>query len=447
MRTTGHARERQRRSLGAALLHIGYTIFMCMAAPVYLLRTLWRALRQPRTLRHFRERIGLGEVEQSSPIWIHAVSVGEVAAAAPLLRRLHHLGIAPLLLTTTTVTGREHAQRLVGDISALRYLPLDLPFVVGGLLDRLQPRLLVLMETELWPNLVDACHLRDVPVVLVNGRLSARSASGYRKVRPLIRALLEGLTWLAAQTEDDANRFRELGMPTNRMSVTGSMKFDVMLPAHAGDELKARRVAFAGTRPVWIAASTGDGEEEVVLDAFQVVREAVPDVLLVLAPRHPHRADEIARLCCRRGVTVRRRTEALDGPATGIAAAVYLLDTLGELMDVYALADVAFVGGSLNGSGGHNVLEPAALSVPVLVGPDTHNFEEITQALVEAKGAYRVHNATEMGEVVAAMLQDHERRHRDGAAARAFFAARGGATERVAMALVGLLATKPARAP
>jgi 3-deoxy-D-manno-octulosonic-acid transferase len=230
------------------------------------------------------------------------------------------------------------------------------------------------------------------------------------------------------------------------LTVTGSTKFDVVIPDRVLGEAKARRAALAGSRPVWIAASTGTSEEEIVLDAFQLVRAAVPDSLLVLAPRHPSRANEIARLCGRKGVSVRRHTAARIEAAPVADEAVYLLDTMGELMEFYALADVAFVGGSLNGSGGHNVLEPAALSVPVLVGPDTHNFAEITHALIEAQGAYRVRDATDLGETITALLLDRKRCHHAGTAARAFFESRGGATERVTVALLRILARKPARA-
>ncbi|MCC6202882.1 MAG: lipid IV(A) 3-deoxy-D-manno-octulosonic acid transferase [Gammaproteobacteria bacterium] len=417
------------------MLRFLYTMALWLALPFVALRLLLRAVPQPEGMRQCCERFGLGAGDLHGPIWIHAVSVGEVAAAVPLVQRLHERGVQPLLVTTTTMTGQQHAHRLLGGAVSVHYLPLDVPSFIDRLVDRLRPRLLILMETELWPNLLEYCRRQGVPVVLVNARLSETSTRGYRLVRPLTQAMLESLTWIAAQTEADGARFRELGATAEQLAVTGNLKFDVTVPEHAVRHAADKREELAGKRPIWIAASTGAGEEELVLDAFRLVCRDLPEALLVLAPRHPHRADEVERLCLRRGFAVQRHT----APSAASTTAIYLLDTVGELFDFYALADVAFVGGSLNGAGGHNVLEPAALGVPVLVGPDTANFAAITEALVAAGGACRIIDAVTLGAAVTALLLEPERRHRAGTAGRGFVTAHGGATERVLLELLRVL--------
>lgn len=431
----------------AGLLRRIYTWILCGTLPFLGLRLILRGIRQPNYRCDLRERFGYGLAGESGSIWIHAVSVGEVAATIPLLRRLRAIRSEPFLVTTTTPTGREQARHHLGDAVSLCYAPLDLPHCVRLLLDRVRPRLLILIETELWPNLIEECHRRAIPVVLINGRLSAASAGRYALLKPLAKTMLRQLTWVAAQTEPDARRFQDLGVQSDHLHVTGSLKFDVVVPDQSIDQARTHRIALAGTRPIWIAASTGIGEEQQVLDAFGIVRGALPEALLVLVPRHPHRAAEIGRLCERSGFVVQRHALGSTTTATVNAATnaeVYLLDTVGELMAFYAISDVAFVGGSMNGAGGHNVLEPAALGVPVLVGPDTHNFDEITRLLVDAGGAQRVLDAQELGVAVTRMLCDGERRSRVGAAARTFFESHGGATRQVTELIVQLLAKGPA---
>lgn len=397
--------------------------------PALFLRLWWRGRRAPAYRARWRERLALGLPRQPGPtVWVHAVSVGETLAAAPMIRELLARHPAtPLVVTTTTPTGSEQVQKLFGDQVLHVYCPWDTPDALARFFRAFRPALVVILETELWPNLVAAAAARKVPVWLVNGRLSERSFRGYDRLRALVRPMLQRFAGLMVQTEAEAQRFVQLGAPAERIEVTGSVKFDLLLD----DDLRTRAATLReqwGARPVWIAASTHPGEEEQVLAAHQQLRAQLPDALLVLVPRHPERFDQIAEQIERAGLTrVRRSTGQPVTPQT----AVYLGDTMGELLMLFGACDVAFVGGSLVTLGGHNLLEPAAWGRPVLSGPNRFNFERIAELLEESAALITVTDAPSLATAVAGLLSDADSRTRQGEAARAVVAAHGGALARV----------------
>ena len=422
-------------------------LYICLAyclLPVALAGVLWRGLRDRAWWEALPERFGYGPRAAPGGIWVHAVSVGEVQAAAALLHALaaRHPGL-PLLLTTATPTGRQRARSLFGAGVSVRWLPYDLPGPVGRFLDRVQPRLAIVLETELWPNLYHACGRRGIPLVLASARLSARSLARYRWLAPLIRATLRQLSAIAAQSATDAARFAALGADPARTHVTGNVKFDFALAEDAAATAArgaALRLALgAAARPVWVAGSTHAGEEEQVLAAHALVRARLPAALLVLVPRHPPRFASAAALLRRQGARFVTRS---SGEPPDAGTEILLGDTLGELTLFYAAADVAFVGGSLVPVGGHNLLEPAALGLPVLAGPHTASTAAIAALLLEAGGAHVVSDAATLAAQVTHYLAGPQARRRDGEAARAVVAANRGALARL-LALVEPLLARP----
>lgn len=316
------------------------------------------------------------------------------------------------------------------------YLPYDLPYSVGRFLKKIRPRLALIVETEIWPNLYFACHRRGIPLMIVNARLSERSLRGYKPLRGLLRSALRCVRLIAAQSRTDAARYRLLGAAPEQVLVTGNMKFDMPIPDGAVAEGATMRGHWGPRRPVWIAASTHEGEEQAVLEAHLQVLKRLPDALLLLAPRHPERFKLVEHTVRSLGFTV--ATRSLDGvPST--AHQVFVIDAMGQLMPFFAASDLAFVGGSLVPIGGHNLLEPAALSVPVLVGPHTFNFEEITRSLIEEGGAERVADAARLGPAALKLLLDAVARARMGQAAQRVFERERGAVQRVMRLIDALL--------
>ncbi len=390
-----------------------YSLILYLLTPLVLLRLVWRGLRAPEYLKRWPERFGFFSASQlNETIWIHAVSVGEFQAALPLIKALQtRYPDVKMVVTTTTPTGSARVQAALGDTVFHVYAPYDLPGAVRRFLRRIRPRVAIIMETELWPNLFHGCHARNIPLILANARLSERSAAGYQRIAGLTRQTLGNLTAVAAQTQDDARRLISLGADAARVHVTGNIKFDINIPASLHEQAVALRQEWGAERPVWIAASTHEGEDEQVLEAFAAVRQAVPDALLVLVPRHPERFARVAALCRKQGYEVVLRSEQRQCSAT---TAVFVGDSMGELMLFYAASDVAFTGGSLVATGGHNMLEPAALGIPVITGPHTFNFAEISRMLLNAGAARQVDGATQLAEVVTAYLKDNDLRHAAG---------------------------------
>ena len=415
-------------------------LYICLGyglLPFALALQVWRGLRDPGHREGLAERLGFGSPLPAGGLWLHAVSVGELQAAVPLVAALR--GRYPertLLVTTSTATGRQRARSLFGASAVVRYLPYDLPGAVRRFLDRARPDLGLILETELWPNLYRDCGERRVPLVLASARVSARSVRHYRLLAGLVRATLARVSLVAAQSDADAARFIALGASAARTQVVGNLKFDAGPPPETAARGRALRTAFGATRPVWVAGSTHTGEEELVLDAQRRVRAALPGALLLLAPRHPPRFDAVAALLQRQGVRyVSRRSGAAVAPDTE----VLLVDTLGELVDFYAAADVAFVGGSLVPVGGHNLLEPAALGKPVVTGPFTANAAALAALLAAADALAVVTDAAELAARVLLELGDPAARAARGARGRAALAANRGALARLLVLLEPLL--------
>ncbi|MFN2309701.1 MAG: lipid IV(A) 3-deoxy-D-manno-octulosonic acid transferase [Gammaproteobacteria bacterium] len=407
-----------------------YTLILYLLTPFALARLAWRGLRAPGYWQRWGERFGfIPRIEGAAPIWLHAVSVGEVQAAAPLLRALlKRYPELPVLVTTTTPTGSEQLRGLFEARVSHVYMPYDLPGAVTRFLDRARPRLALIMETEIWPNLYHACAQRDLPVLLVNARLSARSAAGYRRLRALTAATLGCLRGIAAQDRTDAERLVELGAAPERVRVTGSIKFDVKIPASLTEQAAVLRRDWGVQRPVWIAASTHEGEDERVLAAHREIRARFPSALLVLVPRHPERFARVAALCHEQGWVTVLRSRQLPTPAE---AAVFVGDSMGELLLFFAAADVAFIGGSLIAHGGHNPLEAAAQRVPVLFGPHMFNFEQIAHLLLAAGAAREVGDSGQLADSVMHWLADPAARVAAGEHGAAVVEANKGARDAV----------------
>ncbi len=391
-----------------------YTVLFHLALPLLIARLYWRSLRAPAYRRRIAERLGIFEgAPLPGGVWIHAVSVGEVQAIEPLVRRLQkERPDLPITLTTTTPTGSERVQRLFGRDVFHRYFPWDLPWAVKRFLRQVQPSLLVMVETEIWPNLLDICHQQGIGTLLANGRLSERSARGYARLGSFSRRVFERIGLVAAQSEADARRFIELGVPPERVEVTGSIKFDLRIPASVQEQAQVMRRRLGEGRPLWIAASTHEGEEEQILGVHHQVLESHPRALLLLVPRHPERFDRVAALVRRRGFTLARRSQ--DDAEDPTEAAVFLVDTMGELPLFLGVADLAFIGGSLVPIGGHNMLEAAAQGVPVIFGPHMFNFSAIAKLLLEQKAAIQVADADQLADTVIRLLGDASERSRLG---------------------------------
>jgi len=422
-------------------LRLLYFLALLIAVPVVCVAYLWRGLRDRSYWHDFAERFGYGARQTPHGIWLHAVSVGEVQACAPLvsaLRQRHPQ--VPLIVTTLTPTGLARARALYGSLAQVRYLPFDLPGAVRRFLARVEPRLAVIFETELWPNLYRECGRRRIPLVLASARISPRSVGRYRRLGALFRDTLAQAAVVAAQAPADAERFQALGADPVSTHVTGNIKFDFELPPDIRARGAQLRDKYARARPLWVAGSThGGGEEQAVLEAHAHVRAAHPGTLLVLAPRHPPRFAEVAQALATAGVSFVRRSATVDERAAADCA-VLLLDSLGELLGFYAAADVAFVGGSLVPIGGHNLLEPAALGIPVLTGPYTSNSEQIARLLIARGAAEVVHDAAELGARLSALLADPHARERMGAAGSASVDSNRGALAKLLALIEPLLA-------
>jgi 3-deoxy-D-manno-octulosonic-acid transferase len=406
-----------------------YSALLWALLPLVLLRLAWRARKQPRYLEKLGERFG--RYESGAPagpcIWIHAVSVGETRAAQPLvaLLRERYPGHR-IVLTHMTPTGRATGEEIFGGTVESAWLPYDYRFAVKGFLAHFAPAFGIIMETELWPNLLEESRAAGVPVFLVNARLSQRSAAGYARVAPLARRALEALSGVAAQTQADAARLTELG--AHDVAVTGNIKFDMAIDDDVAAKGRELRALLGESRRVWVIGSTRDGEESLLVDAMARAPLA-PDVLVVFVPRHPTRFDEVASLLGAGGVPVARRSAGAAVPAT---ARFVLGDTMGEMLAYYAAADVVFVGGSLKPFGGQNLIEACAMGRPVVFGPHTFNFEQAAESAMDEGAGLRARDADHALALVAALLDDREKREAMGANAKRFAEANRGALARLA---------------
>ncbi|ELV8635019.1 lipid IV(A) 3-deoxy-D-manno-octulosonic acid transferase [Vibrio vulnificus] len=389
-----------------------YTLLLALAAPLLLFGLYRRKPNKPKFGKRWKEHFGITPTldGQNQPLWIHAVSVGESLAAIPLIKAIKEkTPDQVIVVTTTTSTGAEQIAKL-GNLVEHRYMPIDFAFAVRGFLKAINPAKMLIIETELWPNTLATVHKANIPIIVVNARLSEKSQQNYAKVQPLFNLIHPCLGKVLCQSQADADRFAKLGIPTNKLSVTGSIKFDI----HISDEIKHQgaelRTLLGQQRPVWIAASTHRGEDEQVLDAHRQVLETHPNALLILVPRHPERFDSVFELCQTQGFETVRRTQA---NIIADSTQVYLGDTMGEMLVLLGAADVCFMGGSLVGDkvGGHNVLEPAALGVPVIIGPSYYNFKEITEELL-AENCISVNTADTLPTSLGELFDDPDHREK-----------------------------------
>ncbi|MFC3550283.1 lipid IV(A) 3-deoxy-D-manno-octulosonic acid transferase [Lysobacter cavernae] len=414
-----------------------YSVALYLLAPITVYHLIWRGFRQPAYFQRWQERYALyGDRPHARTLWLHAVSVGEVNAAVPLVNALRRgRPDLRLLVTTITPTGSERVQALWGDAVEHVYLPYDLPGAVARFLTHFRPHAALIMETELWPSLLFGCRDRGVPTLILNARLSERSLRGYRVLAPLVARALRTVRTVAAQSHADGERFVRLGARAEQVTVVGNLKFDVAVPENLlafAQECRAK----AGARPVWIAASTHEDEEGAVIAIHRRLRAQFPDLLLLWAPRHPERFRLVAESARAAGWTVATRSRARWPQPRD---AVFVIDTLGELMSFYACADVAFVGGSLQAIGGHNLLEPAATGTAIVTGPHLHNFVEIAQRLQDA-GALRIGDDTgAVRDALAELLGDAVARERMAQAGRALVETGRGALARTMALLQPLL--------
>ncbi|CAG9431501.1 3-deoxy-D-manno-octulosonic acid transferase [Providencia alcalifaciens] len=386
-----------------------YQVLLYLIQPLIWIRLLLRSRKAPAYRKRWGERYGFcsGKVVPKG-ILLHSVSVGETLAAVPLVRALrHHYPSLPITVTTMTPTGSERVQSAFGDDISHVYLPYDLPGSMNRFLKQVDPKLVIIMETELWPNMINQLHKRNIPLVIANARLSERSAAGYQKLGSFVKRMLQNVTMVAAQHQEDGERFIQLGLRRKQLEVTGSLKFDISVTPELAVKAITLRRQWAAHRPVWIATSTHEGEEAIVLQTHQQLLQKFPNLLLILVPRHPERFAKAEELTQKAGLSfIRRSSGAIPSPETQVVIG----DTMGELMLLYGIADIAFVGGSLVETGGHNPLEAAAHALPVLMGPHTFNFKDICAKLIQADGLITVTDSESMAQAVTSLLSDEDYR-------------------------------------
>ncbi|EID0032552.1 lipid IV(A) 3-deoxy-D-manno-octulosonic acid transferase [Vibrio alginolyticus] len=395
------------------LVRIVYTLLLALASPLLLFGLYKSKPNKPKFGSRWKEHFGITPKLKSNdkPIWIHAVSVGESIAATPLVKALKEQNPEQsILVTTTTSTGAEQIAKL-GDLIEHRYMPIDFGFAIKGFLKAVQPKQMLIIETELWPNTLNEVHKAGIPISVVNARLSEKSCQNYAKIQRLFNQLHPCLTQVLCQTDSDAERFERLGVEKKKLSVTGSIKFDIQISEQVKQQGQQLRAQLGNDRPIWIAASTHKGEDEQVLDAHRQVLKSHPNALLVLVPRHPERFDDVLTLCQQQGFKTVRRTST---HAVETNTQVYLSDTMGEMLTLMGAVDICFMGGSLIGDkvGGHNVLEPAALGVPIINGPSFFNFKEIVHEMKQNNLIKIVKNEDELARAIVALIKDvpaHER--------------------------------------
>lgn len=418
-----------------------YTVLLYLIQPLIWLRLWLRGRKIPAYRLRWKERYGYcsGKVVPGG-IVLHSVSVGETLAAIPLVRALkYHYPTIPITVTTMTPTGSERALSAFGKEVSHVYLPYDLPDAIERFLDRAQPRLMIIMETELWPNLINKLHQRQIPLIIANARLSERSANRYKMLGREMATLLGNITCVAAQNAEDGERFKALGVKPAQLTVTGSLKFDISVTPELAAKAVALRRQWAPYRPVWIAASTHEGEERLILEAHRHLLQKFPDLLLILVPRHPERFQLVKELAQKLQFTPLIRSAHLT-PSSDTQ--VIIGDTMGELMLLYGIADLAFVGGSLIERGGHNPLEPAAHAIPVIMGPHIWNFKDICARLSQAQGLITVNNRQALEQEVEQLLTDADIRKYYGLHAVEVLHQNQGALQQLLALLAPYLTTK-----
>lgn len=414
-----------------------YNLLTYLLLLPYAAYWLSRSIGNPAYRHKIGQRFGFGFPELDRCIWIHAVSVGEVVAAVPLIKALQRrFERIPILVTTMTPTGAARVQATFGDSVSHSYLPYETPDAVARFFASVRPEIALIVETEIWPNLYRSCGVRRIPLVLVSARISPKSVGSYKRLTPLFRETLSHGIVIAAQSQADAERFLSLGAEPKRTRVTGNIKFDLELPGDLTRRAADTRTSLFGKRKVWVAASTHEGEEELVLAAHRLLTDRYPDLLLVLVPRHPQRFDSVAELIRKSGISCVRRT---DSQPCSPDTAVFLGDTMGELTLFYAAGDVVFVGGSLVPIGGHNLLEPAALGLPIITGPHVFNAQEIADRFLRRDACRLVHDTAELADTVHELFDRPDRARQLGDNARRILEENRGALVELMDLIVPLL--------
>lgn len=416
-----------------------YTAVLYLCLPLIALHLLSRGIKNKSYRARWRQRFGFSKFNSERPIiWVHAVSVGETQAAIPLISQLKNQHPDHrILITTTTPTGSAQVLKTFGDTVEHVYLPYDYPGSIKRFLRKFTPDILIVIETELWPNLFHCCHRNGVPILVANARLSAKSLRGYQRVNRLIKATLDDASVIASQNKQDGERFIKLGLNRAKLSVTGNMKYDLTLP-NALETLTGKFVSqpTLSNRPIWIAASTHEGEDQLIIDAHLQVLQRLPNALLILVPRHPERFEAVTNLSIKQGLNTTTRS---SNPFGTESMQVFVGDTMGELMVFYSAAAIAFVGGSLVPTGGHNLLEPLSLGKPVLFGPHMFNFEVLKNDVLDAQAGVEVQHSTQLAETVISLLTQPETAAKMGQEGINLIKKNRGATGRVAELASGLM--------
>jgi 3-deoxy-D-manno-octulosonic-acid transferase len=411
-----------------------YSSLFYLVIPFILLRLLWRSIKAPAYRHRWRERFALyNKSYPQNVIWFHAVSLGEAEAVFPLVRQIQkqHQNVE-ILITTTTPTGSARVNAVMQETVTHVYLPYDIPDAINRFMRCFKPRLAVIMETEIWPNLFLACGKRRIPLYIINARLSEKSSLGFQKIPSLVRPTLAQVTLVATQTEDDATRFISIGADSSKVKTLGNIKFDIKVPQETIEQGIQLKIDLFGGRFVWLIASTHKDEESIFLDLYQEIKKKIPELLLVIAPRHPERFSEVKKQCEQQQLAVVLRTSKENVRSD---TDVYLADTLGELKMLYASADVAFVGGSMVPSGGHNILEAVAVGVPVMFGPYMSNFKEIARKVLVANAAIQCKDEAALILNLLILYDQPSYRATLVEKAKAFMIQNQGATDKICKAL------------
>ncbi|NOI24432.1 lipid IV(A) 3-deoxy-D-manno-octulosonic acid transferase [Vibrio mediterranei] len=414
------------------MLRVIYTFLLILVSPIFLYGLFKKKPGKPSVGHRWKEHFGqTPAITSTKPIvWFHAVSVGEVIAASPLIRRYaQRFPHKSIVITTTTPTGAKQAEQL-SDIATHRYMPLDFPFAIRGFIKTVKPRELIIVETELWPNTLELVSRAGIPITVINARLSERSFLRYRKVQPLFTMMTKNLDKILCQFQDDAERFIRLGISEERVQVTGSVKFDITLDSKKVAEGQQLRHLIGSDRPVWIAASTHDGESEQIIEVHQLIKKTLPEALLILVPRHPETFDKCYKYTQKLNVDTIKRTDLPTFIPDNVS--IILGDTVGDMFTYLAASDVCFMGGSLLGSkvGGHNLIEPAAIGLPILVGPSYFNFNEITEKLSHAGACQIVQDTSSLLDALIPLLNSPEESRKHGNIGRIFVEINRGALEK-----------------
>jgi 3-deoxy-D-manno-octulosonic-acid transferase len=391
------------------MMRFFYTSLFFLLLPFVLLRLYWRGFKQAAYRNRWQERLAFfSESYRPGSVWFHAVSVGEAEAAFPLIQRLQKQHPdTPFLVTTTTPTGSARVQAVLGDGVYHVYLPYDIPMILSRFFQIFKPSMLVVLEKEIWPNLFAQCGKNNIPLLIINARLSARSAKSYQLISSLVKPALANVNKILAQTEEDRAHFMDIGAEADKVEVSGNLKFDIEIPAALIEQGRELKRALFPARFVWIVASTHAGEEALFFAQYKRLKKHIPELLLLIVPRHPERFETVRQLAEQHALKVIKRTEkSLVDAETDI----YLADTMGELKMLYAAADVAFVGGSMVAVGGHNILEPLAIGVPVMFGPQMFNFKEIAANVLQQQAAVQCSSASEVGEHLLTLYQNKQQR-------------------------------------